>query len=63
MLILEQGVEQEEVQESASEPVIDELPAALAPEGKPGFIHNLKYVIVLQLLFVGLYCALSVGVV
>jgi hypothetical protein len=37
MMIPEQGVEQEEVQEPAPKPVVDELPAPPAPEGKPCF--------------------------
>jgi hypothetical protein len=36
MLILEQRIEQE-VQELAPEPTIEELPTAPAPEGKPRF--------------------------
>jgi hypothetical protein len=37
VLILEQGVAQEEVQEPALEPATDDLPAASAFEGKPQF--------------------------
>jgi hypothetical protein len=37
VLILEQGTEKGEAQESAPEPVIEELPAAPVPEGKPQF--------------------------
>jgi hypothetical protein len=37
MLIPEQGVAQEEVQEPAPEPATEDLPAALAFEGKPQF--------------------------
>jgi hypothetical protein len=37
MLILEQGVEQEEVQEPAPEPAVEEFPAAPAHEGKAQF--------------------------
>jgi hypothetical protein len=37
MLIPEQGVVQEEVQEPAPEPAIEDLPAAPAFEGKPRF--------------------------
>jgi hypothetical protein len=37
VLILEQGTEQEEVQEPAPEPAIEELPVAPTPEGKPWF--------------------------
>jgi hypothetical protein len=37
MLILEQRIEQEEVQELAPEPAIEELPAAPAPKSKPRF--------------------------
>ena len=37
MLIPEQGVAQEEVQELAPEPATEDLPAALAFEGKPRF--------------------------
>jgi hypothetical protein len=38
MLIPEQGVVQEEVQEPAPEPAIEDLPAAPAFEGKPQFL-------------------------
>jgi hypothetical protein len=41
MLIPEQGPVQEEDQEQASEAAIEDLPAALAIEGKPRFMHNL----------------------
>jgi hypothetical protein len=37
VLILEQGAAQEEVQERAPEPATEDLPAALAFEGKPQF--------------------------
>ena len=37
VLIPEQGVVHEEDQEPAPEPVIEDLPAALAIEGKPRF--------------------------
>jgi hypothetical protein len=37
VLILEQGVVQEEVQEPAPEPATEDLLAALAFEGKPRF--------------------------
>jgi hypothetical protein len=40
VLILEQGVVHEEDQEPASEPAIEDLPAVLAIEGKPRFLHN-----------------------
>jgi hypothetical protein len=37
VLILEQGVVQEEVQEPAQEPATEDLPAVSAFEGKPRF--------------------------
>jgi hypothetical protein len=37
MLIQEQGTEQGEAQEPAPELVIEELPTALVPKGKPRF--------------------------
>ena len=45
VLIPEQGVAQEEVQESAPEPATEGLPTASAFEGKPGFMHNRLYML------------------
>jgi hypothetical protein len=45
MPIPEQGAVQEEVQEPALEPATEDLPAALAFEGKPGFMHNRLYML------------------
>jgi hypothetical protein len=45
MPIPEQGVVQEEVQEPAPEPATEDLPAAPAFEGKPGFMHNRLYML------------------
>jgi hypothetical protein len=56
VLIPEQGTIQEEDQEQASEAAIEDLPAALAIEGKPRFIciTILLYATLLQLMLVGL---------
>jgi hypothetical protein len=40
VLIPEQGIVQEEDQEQAPKATIEDLPAALAIEGKPWFMHN-----------------------
>jgi hypothetical protein len=45
LLILEQGVAQEEVQEPAPEPTSEDLPVASTFEGKPGFMHNRLYML------------------
>jgi hypothetical protein len=44
VLILEQGAVHEEDQEQAPETAIEDLPAAPASEGKPGFMHNRIYI-------------------
>jgi hypothetical protein len=44
VLIPEQGTKQEEVQEPAPEPAIEELRAAPAPEGKPRFYAEPLYI-------------------
>jgi hypothetical protein len=55
----EQGVAQEVAQDPAPEPTLEDLPTPDL-EGKPRFMHNqLYYVILLHLMFVGLYCALK----
>ena len=61
MLIPEQGTVQEEDQEQAPEAAIEDLPAAPAIEGKPRFIciTVLLYATLLQLMLVGLCCALK----
>jgi hypothetical protein len=45
VVIPEQGVVHEEDQEQAPETVIEDLPAALAIEGKPRFMHNRLYML------------------
>ena len=60
VLIPEQGTVQEEDQEPAPETATEDLPAALAFEGKPQFYAKpVLYDILLHLMFVGLYCALK----
>jgi hypothetical protein len=56
VLIPEQGSVQEEDQEQASEATVEDLPAALAIEGKPRFICIivLLYATLLHLMLVGL---------
>jgi hypothetical protein len=56
VLIPEQGTIQEKDQEQAPEAAIEDLPAALAIEGKPRFIciTVLLYTTLLQLMLVGL---------
>jgi hypothetical protein len=40
VLILEQGADQEEAQELATEAATEDLPAALGIEASPGFMYN-----------------------
>jgi hypothetical protein len=56
VLIPEQGTVQEDDQEQASEAAIEDLPVALAIEGKPRFIciTVLLYATLLHLMLVGL---------
>ena len=56
VLILEQGIVQQEDQEQAPEAAIEDLPAAPAIEGKPQFlcITVLLYATLLHLMLVGL---------
>jgi hypothetical protein len=56
VLIPEQGTVQEEDEEQASDAAIEDLPAALAIEGKPRFIciTVLLYATLLHLMLVGL---------
>jgi hypothetical protein len=55
VLVPEQGAVHEEDQEQASETAIEDLPAALAFEGKPRFYaYPFIYATLLHLMFVGL---------
>ena len=55
----EQGLAQEVAQDRAPEPTIEDLPAP-ALEGKPRFYARpVLYIILLHLMFVGLYRALK----
>jgi hypothetical protein len=55
VFIPEQGVVHEEDQEPAPEPATEDLPAALAFEGKPRFYAQpFIYATLLHLMFVGL---------
>jgi hypothetical protein len=55
VLIPEQGAVNEEDQEPAPEPAIEDIPATLTFEGKPRFMHNqFIYATLLHLMFVGL---------
>jgi hypothetical protein len=62
VLIPKQGAVHEEDQEPAPQPTIEDLPAALAIEGKPRFYAQpviYIYATLLHLMFVGLQCALK----
>jgi hypothetical protein len=55
VLIPEQGAVNEEDQEPAPEPAIEDIPAPPTFEGKPRFMHNqFIYATLLHLMFVGL---------
>jgi hypothetical protein len=62
VLILEQGVEQE-VQEHAPEAATEDLPASPTHKGKPRFYAYPIICYLTAILFVGLCCSLSVGLV
>jgi hypothetical protein len=46
VLIPEQGAVHEEDQEQAPKTAIEDLPAAPAIEGKPGFMHDRLYMLI-----------------